>query len=240
MSNQANPPNVTPALSETQQFARVPSKLDHPVETYQTLLEIYIKKRVEGQQAFYENRYKEFDTNSAFMVAVSAAIMAASTILSALGVYTQTALMAFGTAILPAFATLVAALRQLYQWEKQSALYKDASLGLQEALLIMPDRDTFDPRTANVITPHLIKTAEEVFTSEINQWGQIALGLEDQQSEDALNQRLRDLEVEDRVALAIGGQIPPNAPPTPFVSATPTVTFPPIPDPEDNEDGAVG
>jgi hypothetical protein len=93
-------------------------------------------------------------------------------------------------------AAFIASLRQLYQWEKQSSLYRDASLGLQETRLLIPDWDQFDARTAPAIVPSLVRATEDVFMAEINQWGQIALGL-DQQEQDTLNQALVDLNATD-------------------------------------------
>jgi len=168
---------------------KLPSQRHHDSEATDALLKIYLKKRIDGQLRFYQARIKEYDANSGFMVSVGAFIMAVGAVISAIGTTNNSAELALITALLPALAAMIAALRQLYQWEKQSSLYRDAELGLQEATLLMPDMDMYDPRTAPAILPSLVRASEKVFTSEINQWGQIALG-EDVEEADALNTAL--------------------------------------------------
>lgn len=175
----------------------------HDSQTQEALLHLYLEKRVDGQLKFYESRINEYEGNVGFMVSMGALIMALSAFISAIGTTYNSPFLALTTALLPAVAAVVASMRQLYQWEKQSALYRDARLGLEEAKLLMPDLDLFDKRTAPVIFPRLVAATEGVFTAEINQWGQIALG-EDEEGEDALNQALRELAAEERIAGASG------------------------------------
>jgi hypothetical protein len=184
-----------------------PSKRPHDVDSSELLMNIYLEKRLDGQKQFYLSRVKEFQSNSNFMVRIGAILLFASAVLSGLGAYFSNPYIAFMTAILPTFASLVASMRQLYQWDKQASLYRDAVIGLDEAKLSLPDLDIFDRRTANVVLPTLVKATEEVFISEINQWGQIALGLKDQEGQDALNARLQELKEEDRASLR-GGRNP--------------------------------
>ena len=171
--------------------------------TSELLLRIYLQKRIEGQLGFYRSRIREFDSNSGFMVGIGAMIMALSSMISAIGASSSdpklSPLLALITALLPAMAALIASFRQLYQWEKQASLYRDAALGLQQANLIMPDDDVFDDRTAPLILPRLVTATEEVFIAEINQWGQIALGA-DGEDDDELNSMLRRLHTQDQTA----------------------------------------
>src|SRR5574341_471134 len=135
----SNPTNPTP-LKETA-GAQVSSPriaisgmpLDR--QTSELMLRIYLRLRIENQLKFYRSRVREFDANSGFMVSVGALIMAISSAVSALGAAETNAGYALITTLLPAFAALVASFRQLYQWEKQSSLYRDAALGLQQAQL---------------------------------------------------------------------------------------------------------
>jgi SMODS and SLOG-associating 2TM effector domain 1 len=169
---------------------------EHDVDSSEILLKMYVQKRIEGQLRFYDARMKEFEDNSSFLVWVGAVIMAISTVVSGLGVAGNSPFFAFMTALLPAIAALTASLRQLYQWDKQASLYRDAALGLQEARLILPDMDLFNRDESKTLFTELVKTTEDVFTNEINQWGQIALGLDESGKpapDDPLNARLRTL-----------------------------------------------
>ncbi|HLA44132.1 MAG TPA: SLATT domain-containing protein [Aggregatilineales bacterium] len=174
------------------------SKRQHDISSADTLLRVYLNKRIDGQLEFYKARVREFDTNTNFVVSLGALVMAASSIISAIGTTQNSAELALITALLPAMAALIAALRQLYQWEKQASLYRDASLGLQEARLLMPDWDQYDNRSAQVIYPRLVEAAEQVFVAEINQWGQIALGV-DKEAEDSLQKELTALSDADKL-----------------------------------------
>jgi hypothetical protein len=222
------------------------SKQPHDLASCELLLRVYIHQRIKGQLRFYESRFKEFDANSGFMVGAGAAVMAISSIVSVVGVTQNSPEMACLTALLPALAALLASLRQLYQWDKQSALYKDAMLGLEEVSLLVPDADVFDKRAANVILPRLVQAAEDVFTSEINQWGQIALGLDDKEKDEEMKERLSELREEDRRSQGykpgsfedIGGGSP--AATLPGAYATPPAEATVFPPPPPQEDGGVG
>jgi hypothetical protein len=172
---------ISPRIVSPQGVAKPlrPSELPHDVDASDILLRLYIRKRIEGQLDFYEKRIKEFETNSGFMVGVGAFIMAVSTVVSTIGATQNSPVLALITALLPALAALSASMRQLYQWDKQASLYRDAALGLQEARLLVPDMDMYEREDSPVILPQMIRTAEDVFTAEINQWGQIALGLDE-------------------------------------------------------------
>ena len=200
----ANPPQMDPHIARAIEQEAKPGQQAHSSEANEVLLRLYLAKRINGQLEFYESRVNEFNANIGFMVSIGAGIMAISSIVSAIGTTRNSAELALVTAILPALAAFIASLRQLYQWEKQSSLYRDASLGLEETRLLVPDRDQFDIRTAPAIVPSLVRATEDVFMAEINQWGQIALGL-DQAEQDKLDQALVDLSATDPSI-----QMPPN------------------------------
>lgn len=182
-----------------------PQQRPHNSDSAAKLLDVYLEKRIAGQRQFYKARIREFDGNSGLMITVGAAIMAISAVLSAAGATVQSPEIAFVTAILPAFAALVASFRSLYQWERQSALYRDAMLGLEEAQLLMPDRDIYDAKQAAAILPTLVRTTEQVFEAEINQWGQIAMQKDSDQQQDDLNRALQDLADTERLDIGGGG-----------------------------------
>jgi hypothetical protein len=145
-------------------------------ETAHLLMRIYASRRVDYQIQFYQSRILEFDGNSEMMFRLTAIVMSLSTILAALSMQADSSLLRLMTAMLPALAALVSAFRQLYQWERQAAIYRDSILGLEEARLVMPDMDVLDPATAYLVYPELVKRAEQVFQDEVNQWGQVAGG----------------------------------------------------------------
>ena len=236
-------PQMDPHIKRAvdQQEGLKPAQQQHSTDTQEVLLRLYLAKRIDGQLKFYESRVTEFDANIGFMVSLGAGIMAISAIISAIGTTANSAELALITALLPALAAFAASLRQLYQWEKQSSLYRDASLGLQETRLLVPDWDQFDMRTAPAIVPSLVRATEEVFMAEINQWGQIALGL-DKQEQDKLDQALVDLAATDASIQIPPGTVAPasqsgaaSTPPVP-----PQETLPPERGSSDFDDDGMG
>lgn len=191
---QGNTNPTSPATANTGTIKAAPPLSEQPldVRTSDLLLRIYLKQRLQGQIDYYRARVKEFDDNSNFMMILGAAIMAISAGVSTLGAAQNSALLALLTALLPAVAAMVSAFRQLYQWEKQSALYRDAILGLEEAKLITPDDDIYDPKSAPAYLGVLVKSAEDVFMGEINQWGQVAIGKDE--NKDNLDRALKEQE----------------------------------------------
>jgi len=223
--------NMDPHIRRAVEQQQKAGQQQHATEANEVLLRLYLAKRIDGQLSFYGARATEFNANIGFMVSVGAGIMAISAIISAVGTTANSAELALITAILPALAAFAASLRQLYQWEKQSSLYRDASLGLQETRLLVPDWDQFDPRTAPAIVPSLVRATEEVFMAEINQWGQIALGL-DESEQDTLNQALIDLAATDSSI-----DMPPGAAASASASAPPQETSSEL---DNFDDGGMG
>jgi|GEM_PF-4373196 len=198
----ANDPRIRRAISSIDRPADNevhPSVRQHDGAASDALLRIYIAKRIDGQRAYYQERIKEFEANAGLMTTIGALIMAFSAALSAAGAGFQSAEIALATAILPALATLVASFRSLYQWERQAGLYRDATLGLDEAKLQMPDSDVYNPRSASVLLPLIVRTTEEVFEAEINQWGQIAMQKDSEEQQDEFNQALLSLSDDEKL-----------------------------------------
>jgi hypothetical protein len=160
-------------------------------QTADVVLEIYTALRIQGQMKFYQARVEEFNSNSGFMFTIAALIMAISTFISIVNISEVRPLLAIFMATLPAVATLIASFRQLYQWDRQAALYQDAILGLAEAELAVPDDDLLQRGDALKYLPELVRRAEQAFKNEINQWGQIAEATD--LEEDEINNLLRDV-----------------------------------------------
>lgn len=178
-------------------FNQTPSPLDaqpHTPEDIRLLFDLYLKKRVEGQLAFYENRSRENALNSDFTFTVGTFIMTLSSLLATIGASAAIPLLALISAILPAFSALLAAFRQLYGWDRQSAIYRDAVLGLEKLLLLVPDDDRLPYSDVTEVFSKIIMSSEAVFTAEVGQWGQIVL---------AAQQEERDSQAKDPLARLI-------------------------------------
>ena len=150
--------------------------------TAEVLTRIYVARRLNYQLEYYQTKLEQFQNNEDNAFRLNAIIMTLTSLFAALGTQENSPeVLRLLTAVLPAFAALVAGFRQLYQWDRQSQLFKDTILGLQRASLVLPDADQIDRRTAASLYPSLVETTEKVFEDEVSQWGQIALG--DQQKE---------------------------------------------------------
>src|SRR6185369_914194 len=79
------------------------------------------------------------------------------------------------SAMLPAFAAVLASFRQLYGWERQASIYRDALLGLERVRLLAPDDDRITAADLTKVYPELVASSEKVFTGEVSQWGQFVV-----------------------------------------------------------------
>lgn len=170
------PPSTTPPRRKRDPFA-----IDLDAETADLLVRIYLKRRLNYQTDFYEERILQFSNRADLIFKIGAVIMTISTVLSALGTGVgDNAAVAAGiamlTALLPAFVTFLNAFTQLYQWDRVAALYKDTVLNLEEVRLIIPDQDRWTQTTALDIYTRLISETEKVFEKEADSWGQLAQG----------------------------------------------------------------
>ncbi len=135
--------------------------------------ELYLRQRVDFQEEYYRQRIDEFTFNSDTMLWVSAGLMAISTVVSSYSMVSNGVALSFITALLPAFATAVAAFRSLYQWQRQATLYESSWLSLQQAKLAMPDTDFLEPGDYARFFPLLVQQSETVLRNEAAQWGQL-------------------------------------------------------------------
>ncbi|NWG15454.1 MAG: SLATT domain-containing protein [Chloroflexi bacterium] len=154
----------------------IPNHLDaqpHSQEDLELLFSIYMEKRLQGQLQFYESRIRENDLNSDFTFTLGTFIMTLSSLLATISASAAIPILALISAVLPALSSLLAAFRQLYGWDRQSAIYRDAVLGLEKIRLLAPDDDRLPFSDITPIFPKVVMTSEAVFTAEVNQWGQI-------------------------------------------------------------------
>lgn len=162
------------SLNQTPPSPDLDASPHSPQET-RLLFELYLKKRIEGQLAFYESRGRENALNSDFTFTFGTFIMTLSSLLATIGASAAIPLLALISAILPAFSALLAAFRQLYGWDRQISIYRDARLGLEKILLMTPDDDRLPLADVTPIFSKLIMSSEAVFNAEVSQWGQIVL-----------------------------------------------------------------
>lgn len=163
-----------------------PPELDaqpHTADDIRLLFQLYKDKRIEGQLEFYESRSRENALNSDFTFTLGTFIMTLSSLLATISASAAIPILALISAILPAFSALLAAFRQLYGWDRQSAIYRDAVLGLEKLMLMIPDDDRLPYTDVSPIFTKLIESSEAVFTAEVGQWGQIVLAAQQGETE---------------------------------------------------------
>ncbi len=154
------------------------------------LYNIYIKKRLDYQADFYKNRVRENNSNANFTFLVSTAVMSISALVAAVSAVISSPFFSLLSAILPALAALLAAFRQLYGWERQSSIYQDALMGLERVKLLTPDKDDMPSADLATIYPAIVAGGEEVFTGEVNQWGQFVQNADKGAQDDTTDTRV--------------------------------------------------
>jgi SMODS and SLOG-associating 2TM effector domain 1 len=162
---------MSDAAQPTNDGAAIPPQ-DHDRSDVEILYKIYLDKRLVSQSEFYKSRVRENQSNANFTFLVSTAVMSISALVAAVSAVVSSPLFSLLSAILPALAALLAAFRQLYGWERQSTIYQDALMGLERVKLLTPDKDEMGAVDLSSIYPQLVTGGEEVFTAEVNQWGQ--------------------------------------------------------------------
>lgn len=170
----ATAPDATPDKTPFVEQYRRSIALDAPTAEY--LTHLYLRRRLNYQIDYYGKRVKEYDKNSFFLFRAGALIMAFSTFLAAINTAVTSAELNILIAVLPALAALISGFRQLYNWDRQAALYRDTIFDLEESRLLLPDLDQLTAQAALQIYPQLVVSAEKVFEDEVNQWGKIARG----------------------------------------------------------------
>ncbi len=170
------PPEVLEAQVEEMTPSRLPRRANLDAPTAEVLTRIYLDKRLRYQMNWYQSRMTENDYNDGTMFKAAAWVMAISSVLAMGGAISDSTLLPLLTALLPPVAALITSFRSLYQWDKQTSIYQDTVLGLEEAMLVLPDQDDLEAFTAFTVYPELVRSAEAVFEKEAQQWGQVAAG----------------------------------------------------------------
>lgn len=202
---------LDPSVKSTQEVARAIRVIDldqqaHSQDDVELLYRIYMNRRIDAQAAFYRSRIIENDKNANFAFAGGALVMTISSLIatiSAGGGYPTLSVLA---AILPAFAALLAAFRQLYGWERQTNIYRDALMGMERVRLLAPDDDRVVTNDLTKIYPQLVTSSETVFTGEVSQWGQFVVDkekVEDTREGRSMSQLINDLQLNDEQRAAI-------------------------------------
>jgi hypothetical protein len=153
-------------------------QLPHNRRDTELLYRIYMEKRLQSQISFYESRIRENQLNADFTFTLGAAVMTLSSLVATISASGTSPALSFLAVILPAAAALLASFRQLYGWERQINLYRDALMGLERVKLLAPDNDRMPFSDLMEIYPRLVQSGEKVFTAEVNQWGQFVQATE--------------------------------------------------------------
>lgn len=193
----------------------------HTTDDISVLYQIYVSKRLQEQINFYNSRIRENERNSDFTFRAGALILTASSLIATISASvnaTENPALSFvltvSAAVLPAFAALISSFRQLYGWDKQATIYRDSLLALERVSLLTPDDDRLPHTDLMPIYPELVRRAEDIFTSEVGQWGQFVLskdktaaeGEKDIVARSATNFNLSDEQMETLRAVLNSGQ----------------------------------
>jgi hypothetical protein len=222
----------------------------HSDDDIKLLYDIYTKKRLQSQIDFYQSRIRENERNSDFTFRAGALILTVSSLIATISASVTptpdnqaiTFLLRILAAVLPAFAALIASFRQLYGWDKQATIYRESLLALERVSLLMPDDDRLPYTNLNPIYPELVRRTEEIFSSEVSQWGQFILAKEKAAGEGEQDVVARSasnfsLSEEGRASLEGGLETPaPAVLPTP--AAAPAAPAPPTPKAAEGDTGA--
>ncbi|MBL8157048.1 MAG: DUF4231 domain-containing protein, partial [Anaerolineae bacterium] len=153
-------------------------QLPHNRRDTELLYKIYMEKRLQSQISFYESRIRENQLNADFTFTLGTIVMAASSFIAAISASGNTPILSLFAVILPAAAAVLASFRQIYGWERQINLYRDALMGLERVKLLAPDNDRMQFSDLMEIYPRLVESGEKVFTAEVSQWGQFVQSTE--------------------------------------------------------------
>lgn len=229
----------TTPLLETLEMVATPSltfdATAHTDEDIKVLYDIYTKKRLQSQIDFYQSRIRENERNSEFTFRAGALILTVSSLIATISASITptpdnqaiTFLLRILAAVLPAFAALIASFRQLYGWDKQATIYRESLLALERVSLLMPDDDRLPHTNLTPIYPELVRRTEDIFSSEVSQWGQFILSKDKAAGEGEYDDVARSasnftLSEEGRASLQGGLETPaPAARPAPAATPNP-------------------
>jgi SMODS and SLOG-associating 2TM effector domain 1 len=209
--------------------ARTPNDPDFNIDHEQldssdvdVLYKIYMEMRLEAQSGFYESRIRENQLNADFTFTLGAAVMTLASLVATISATGNSPALSVLAAILPAFAALLASFRQLYGWERQTSIYRDALMGLERIKLMAPDNERLVKADLTDIYPQLVASGEAVFTGEVNQWGQFVQSAQqaevEQETRDTrtTNALISDLRLSDEQIATIRAIVAAGTPKTAF------------------------
>lgn len=205
--------------------------LDHQAHTRQDielLYKIYLEKRLNSQADFYKSRVRENQSNANFTFTFSTAVMTLSAFVATVSAVISSPIFSLLSAILPALAALLAAFRQLYGWERQISIYQDALMGLERVRLLAPEKDRIALADLSTIYPNIVTGGEQVFTGEVNQWGQFVQNADKNAQEETTdtqvtNALMSDLQLSDEQIATIRKIVAAGTPRPAFSQQTITV-----------------
>jgi hypothetical protein len=164
-------------------------KMQHSKRDIDLLFRLYLDKRLQSQISFYQSRIQENEQNADFTFAAGTLLMTFSSLAATVSASdVHLVWLSPAAAILSALAAMMASFRQLYAWEKQATIYRDSLLSLERVSLLAPDNDRWKKTDLTTVFPDIIERSEEIFSSEVNQWGQFILAKEKPGSEEAQQQ----------------------------------------------------
>jgi len=200
----------------------------HDRHDVELLYKIYLEKRLNSQADFYKSRVRENQSNANFTFTFSTAVMSLSAFVATVSAVVSSPIFSLLSAILPALAALLAAFRQLYGWERQISIYQDALMGLERVRLLAPEEDRIALADLSAIYPNIVTGGEQVFTGEVNQWGQFVQNADKNAQEETTdtqvtNALMSDLQLSDEQIATIRKIVAAGTPRPAFSQQTITV-----------------
>ncbi len=149
-----------------------PSLPEHTPADIQGLMAAYIEKRLDAQTKFYQDRIHENQVNSDFTFKWGTGLMLLASFLATFSALAGIPVLAIVTALLPVFAATLVSFQQLYGWDRQIPLYRDALDGIDNAKLMVPPQSRWIRLDLTTPYANLVEAGEKVLNGEVNQWGQ--------------------------------------------------------------------
>lgn len=145
----------------------------------QQFVEVYRQARIEDQRTFYERRASSFQAAHQQLLLTSAIVFGLSAAIGFIaGLDVPGKLVwAILAAIIPAVTSVLAAYEGLYAFERIAKLYRDAARNLR----LVETPNLSDPADESAAIARYVAEAEQIFTKERGQWGQLAVETAEEQ-----------------------------------------------------------
>ncbi len=145
------------------------------------LMGVCLKQRYGEQVAFYTDRKNENEQNSSFTFMFSTFFMFCASLSAFINLSTGVPFWSLIATVLPSFASLLSSFDQIYDWERQAGLYRDAHDGLQDASLqyqsLEDNLNVVDLKESYQALARWLLESEKVLAAEADQWGQLTPGV---------------------------------------------------------------